>query len=105
MFNAFNLEEKAKQHELKLEALTLEFERLNQAVETFLDECQLTEEAVLRFNSTKEHFSEEAWEKLEQERKRLDEKLQKQLELIRNPHLAKKKYAERNVAPHWLFVR
>ena len=105
MFNTYNLDEKTKQQELKLEALTLEFERLNRTVEDFFVECELSEEAVFRFNSNKDHFSEEAWEKLNAERTKLDEKLKKQLELIRNPKLAKQKYAQRNVAPHWLFVR
>ena len=105
MFNTSNLEEQAVQGELKLKKLTLEFERLNQTIEEFFNSCNLTEEALHQFNATKAHFNDEAWEKLNEERTKLEEKLQRQLELIRNPTLTKKKYADRHVAPHWLFVR
>lgn len=105
MFKTQDLEEQAVQGEIKLKKLTLEFERLNQTIEEFFTTCNLTEESLHQFNSNKAHFSEEAWNKLNEERAKLEDKLQKQLELIRNPLLAKKKYAERHVAPHWLFVR
>lgn len=105
MFNLTNSEQDTAKQEQKIEKLILEFERLNVTVEKFFKECGLTEESLAQFNANKEHFTDEAWEKLHEERLKLEEKLKAQLELIRSPKIAEKKYAERHVAPHWLFVR
>lgn len=105
MINSNNLEHKTKQQELKMEALIREFERLNDTVDEFFNEVGLTEESIVRFTNTKEHFSEAEWERLNEERAKLEEKFNRQLSLIRDPKLAQKKYSDRNIAPHWLFVR
>lgn len=105
MFNLTNLEQEKEKQELKIENLILDFERLNVTVEQFFKENGLSEESVTQFNANKDHFTDEAWDKLNEERLKLEEKLKTQLELIRNPKAAQKKYAERYIAPHWLFVR
>jgi hypothetical protein len=91
--------------EKKLKELLSEHEALNRSVDAFYKEHDITEETFARYNEMKEQFTPEDWEKLNAERAALEKKLKAELSQVRNPHEMEKRYRERHVSPHWLFVR
>lgn len=105
MFFTKSWEDSTHTNEKKLKELAAEFASLNKDVENFFSEWNLSEDTIAEYNQLQSQFSEEAWQKLNEERLKLEAKLKRELNLVRNPLEAKKRYQERNVAPHWLFVR
>lgn len=91
--------------EMKLKRLTQEFEQLNQTIDNFFADLGVTDKTLAQYVQMKEQFSSEDWNKLNEERLLLEEKLKKDINSLANPLETKKKYEERKVAPHWLFVR
>ena len=91
--------------EAKIQRLTQEFETLNEAIDRFFAEWNLDSDALAQFNQDREQFTSEAWEQLNEERLKLEEKLKSELDGVPNPLLTKKRYEERKFSPHWLYVR
>lgn len=58
-----------------------------------------------KFTSNRDNFTEEEWQKLDEERKKLDLQLRREIDNIVNPQDKERKQKERNVSPNWLFVR
>lgn len=105
MFFTKSWEESLQKNNKKLDELTQEFEDLNKSVESFLSEWGVTDEHIASFVQLKPEFTQNSWDKLNEERLKLEAKLKSNLSYIRDPIEAKKRYQERNVSPHWLFVR
>lgn len=89
----------------KIEALEIENEALDREIYALYSEQNVTCEQVTQYLSKKENFSNENWQSLLQQRKILEERIAKELNCIVNPIKQKKKFQERNVSQHWLFVR
>ena len=89
----------------KLKELVQEYQTLNQAIDAFFKEWDVTEETIARFNQIKEQFTQDAWDTLNKERERLEAKAKKELDQVRDPLEMAKRYRERNIPPQWLFVR
>lgn len=98
MFDIFNPEEAFNR---KLEQLEKQNNQLDNEIAQFLEEHQLTPEKLTLYLSKKETFSEETWELLQQERKKLDSKLERELSLIKR----KKATGLNQVQQHWIPVR
>lgn len=96
---------KTKQNEKRLHELTMEFERLNKETSQFLKSLKVTPKQLTTFIEDKDKFSEKNWEMLQKERKKLEEKLDLELNNIKDPKQVEKKFNERCVAPHWIFCR
>lgn len=105
MLGARNHEDHISQNEKKINELSLQIEALDRKVEELLNEFKIDCEAILKFNENKDNFSDEEWEELQHERDQLRLRLLKELQGIKNPTETEKKYKERNVQPHWLFIR
>ena len=105
MFFNHKTEDKHQITEQKIQALSHQIEHLDKQTELLHEELQVTPEQLISFIECKDNFSEETWELLKTHQKQLDEKLNLDLESVQNPLKTKSKYADRHVAPHWLFVR
>lgn len=105
MIPSEDLERKINKNEMAIQELTISLENLNQQVDALLNELEVSAEQLTAFVENKENFSEENWDLLLKQKKDWNEKLRLSLENVRNPLSAKKKYAERKIEPHWLFVR
>lgn len=92
----FANEKKEKELLLKNEAIDREIEALFPA--EILDKAAA-------FTSNRTNFSDAEWKKLDEERKKLELQLRREMDNIVSPQEKEKKQKERNVAPHWLFVR
>lgn len=99
------LENKIEKFERSFNELTIRFENQNKLVNDLLEELNVTPEQLSEFIKKKENFTEENWEELEKQTKLLEQRLLLELANISNPTKRKKTYAERNIQPHWLFVR
>lgn len=98
-------EEKLNLNEKKIRELAIRHEKLDNDVADFLKELEVTPEQLTAFISKKENFTEENWEELQNQKKKLDEKLDVELKNVRDPLKSKKALASLNVNRHWLYVK
>lgn len=98
-------ERKLEQQKFKFQELAIQFESLNVEIDHFFDQLNISPEQLSYFLERKEHFSERTWKELLKRKKELDQKLQLQLDCIRNPLKTKDSYKSLHVARHWLHVK
>lgn len=103
--NRDNLEEHIQRNEKKFNEVSIRHERLNEQIAGFLAELQVSPQQLSIYLSDQSNFSEETWNEILKRREQMDHKLQLDLDQIQNPDSMKKKYADRNIGQHWLFVR
>lgn len=96
---------KNNDNERKLKALLQEHEALNDAIASLFKEWDITEETLSRFNQLKEQFTPQDWDALNQAREKLKSLTDTRMSDIKNPKELEQRYKERQVQPHWLFVR
>lgn len=100
-----NLEEKIQKNERKINELSIKMDAVDREVHALLNELNVTPDQLTQFVHTEKNFAEEDWAKLQEEQQKMHTKLQVELQSIRNPKEMQKRYAERVVQNHWLFVR
>lgn len=105
MFFKDSAEEKLTINEKKIQELAIRLEKLDLDINGFLKEMEVTPEQLTTFISQKENFTEDNWKELQEQKKKLDEKLDLELRNIRNPLKTKSALASLNVGRHWLHVR
>lgn len=99
------LEQQITRNEKTMHELVIRIENLDREVEEFLTELQVTPEQLSALMEKKEKFTEGNWQELIRQKQELDDKLNRELNNIRNPLSAKKTYDERRIGNNWLFVR
>lgn len=93
------MDRKLKEFSIALECVQDEYQRL-------LKDLDLTHEQAKAHIENPHHFESHVWEKLQEEKKKLDEKLD--LELKNTPQILKTKKTTKeraNIQQHWMFVR
>jgi len=100
-----NLEEKIQKNELKINELSIKLDAIDREVNELLNELNVSPEQLTQFVHTEQNFSKEDWIHLQEEQQKMHTKLQIELDGIRNPKEMQKRYSERVVQNHWLFVR
>lgn len=85
--------------------LSIEIENLNRQSDELLKELKVSPDQLSTFIDRQDAFTEEDWNALLTERKKLEEKLLLALAQVRNPKKTAAATKSLNVAPHWLFVR
>lgn len=100
------LEEKIQATERKLNELSIRLKRLDDEYQQLLKEWGLTTEELKNHVENPENFDPPIWEELQKEKKKLDEKLNLELNSVSDPLKTKKAFSEQgNIQQHWLFVR
>lgn len=105
MFSDTKSEQQIQTRASKIQALQLQLENLDRQMEELLGELRVSPEQLSAFISKKENFTEENWAELVSQKKRLDDKLQRELDNIRNPLKTKRNYKSLHVQRHWLHVK
>lgn len=105
MFFQDKLEEKIKNNKKKALEIDIRLEKLDHDITKFLEELPLSIEQLNIFLANHENFTQEEWEALQHIKQRLDERLQRELDNIRNPNKTKKSLEGLRVQRHWLHVR
>ena len=103
--NANILEQLLAKQDHAMQELLIRMDVLDREVKGLMNELNVTPEQLTKYIENSDNFTPENWEELQQQRKSLDEKLKRDLENVRDPSKTKKRQADRNVAPHWLFVK
>jgi hypothetical protein len=100
------LEEKIQATERKLNELSIRLKRLDEEYQQLLKEWGLTAEELKNHVENPENFDPSIWEELQKEKKKLDEKLNLELNSVSDPLKTKQAFSERgSIQQHWLFVR
>lgn len=100
------LENKIEQNNTKIKALSIQIENINREMDSFFKELQINFDNLSEFMSKKDNFTEENWEELSKQKKMIEERLQRELDNIRNPLKAKHaQSSQQHVQRHWLFVK
>ncbi|MFN4173911.1 MAG: hypothetical protein ACK4HV_02245 [Parachlamydiaceae bacterium] len=92
-----------QKNEKKEKELLLKNEAIDREIESILPKELL--DKVATFTSNETHFSEEEWQKLNEERKKLDLQLRREIDNILSPLEKARKQKERNISSNWLFVK
>lgn len=99
------IEAHLQKNALAIQELEIRIEALNRDVEALLSELNVSPKQLTTFIEDQTNFSQENWETLMQQRKALDEKLLRELLNVSNPKKTQAAFKQRQVQPHWLFVR
>lgn len=101
-----NLDQQLQQTMLKMKELAIKKEQLSHTYQQLLTDLGMTSEEVLTYTKNPDNFSPPIWEELQNEEKKLEEELNLELSLLRDPLKTKKSLSEQGmVKPHWIFVR
>jgi DNA-binding transcriptional MerR regulator len=104
----FGLEEKDKKTDMdqQLKKLEIEIEAMQKESQEHLEEVGLSIEEIGEYIENPNNFSKKTWETLQFHLRRLDEKLETDLQQIANPKKIAEAYKEqRDNAVHWVPVR
>ena len=100
------LEEKIQHTQVKMQELSVGMEKLEEDYQELLKELGLTPEELQNYAENPHNYSPPIWEKLQNEKKMLDEKLDLALNNIRDPLKAQEALSERaTIQNHWIYVR
>jgi hypothetical protein len=105
MFKTLDITQTIGENEKKTKELEIKMETLGREEEEFLKTLKVTPEQLTVYIENEDNFSREDWTSLLQERKKLDEKLQRELENIRDPQKLQKAYSERIIDNRWLYIK
>jgi hypothetical protein len=105
MLSDLEREQRIQSQQKKICEQEIKSEKLDKDIDALFKEAQVSPEKLSAYLSDKKNFSEEQWSALSQEKKKLDQKLERDLANIRDPNKAKKAYSSLRIAQHWLHVR
>lgn len=90
----------------QMREMSIQMEKLEREYSELLDGVGLTHEEMSDYIDNPENFSQPIWERLQNEKKKLNEKHDLNMKNITDPTKVKKAYSERSIVqPHWMFVR
>ncbi len=105
MFSHNSLDHQIQQQETKINELEIQLESLESSVTELMSFLNVSSEQLTSYIEKQDHFTDENWKDLTTTKKKLDEKLHRELTNIRNPIKTKKSYSNLHVERHWLHVR
>ncbi|WP_068468696.1 hypothetical protein [Candidatus Protochlamydia phocaeensis] len=100
------LKEKIQQTQLKMQEISINMEKLEREYQLLLEELALTPDQLKNYVEDSNNFSPPIWEQLQNDKQKLDEKLDLDLKSVRDPLKIQKTLSESShVRQHWIFVR
>ncbi len=103
MFLESNVDNRIEKMQAGIKEAEIAIEMMQKQIDALMNYLEATPEAITTYLQNPKHFTEKDWQLLQQMKQQAQEKLEHAKG--RDVLAAKKKQAERNVAPHWLFVR
>lgn len=90
----------------KLKEFSIMSEKIDRNYDTLLQILGLSSAELTEFMENPANFSQEMWNDLQTEKQKMEELLNLQMSVVRDPKKISKKYSERGrVKQNWLFVR
>jgi hypothetical protein len=106
MFFQEKLEDRLQHAETKMQELVINIEKIDREYEQLLGNLGLNSEQIHQYVENPENFSQPIWERLQTQKKQLDEKLNLSLNQINDPSRLKRTMTQRAaIRPNWIFVR
>lgn len=105
MLETFGIDEKFEKTQKKMQELEIRNTKLDRDAVDLLTELKVSAEQLSQYIDDKENFSKKNWEQLQKKKSEIEQKLDTELNSVRNPLKTKETLKERNVNQHWLFVR
>ncbi len=100
------LQEKINKTDRKLVELNLHIQQLNSDYQEYLNEIALNPEELKEFVENSDNFSPDLWTQLHNEKKEMEERLNKELNNVNDAKKTQDAMSERGkVQPHWVFMR
>jgi cytochrome oxidase Cu insertion factor (SCO1/SenC/PrrC family) len=100
------LEANIQNTQLKMQQLAISMESLENEYQQLLEDLALTPEQLKDYAEDSSNFSPPIWEQLQNDKKKLDEKLDLALKSVRDPLKIKKTFSDQGlIQRHWIFVR
>lgn len=97
---------KIQQKKQKMRELTIHLEKLDREYQQLLQDVDLSPDQIQTYMDDPANFSKPIWEKLQLEKKKLDEKLNLSLNNVKNTKKIEQTFSERGaIQRHWIFVR
>lgn len=103
--NETQQENQIQQSDSKIQAIEIQLHQMEREVNELFDLMEITPEQLTAFIDNKENFTEDHWSEIHEQRKQLDERLNRAQNNIRNPLKTKRSYNNLHVGRHWLFVK
>lgn len=94
-----------KKNEALLRELLYRAKELEKEEEKLFSELNVTPEQISTFIEKPENFTPDNWEEIQEQKKQLNQKLDRDLKNIKNPLKTKKAYKESLIDNRWLFVK
>lgn len=98
-------EDTLKKNEKEIKQLELEIERLDREMYKMFKELNMSPEEVRNFLDEPTNFTKEMWTSLQNEKKKIEEQLEKKLSHVRNLAKAEEAYKQRNLPHYAIFCR
>jgi len=98
-------EQQTQTNKLKLKQLLLEIERLQEESRQLFADLDICPEEFSRDVENKDNYSDEEWDTLQQEKVKLDQKLDLSLSNVRNTAQTKSAFAELYMSRNWIPMR
>lgn len=88
-----------------LQKLLIQIEDLKKQTNQLFEELNLSPEQFSAYITNKDNFSPSEWEMLQQEQKKLDEKLDLSLNNVKDTKKTGQAFKDLHISRNWLFVR
>lgn len=100
-----NLEQKIQKTENTLNNLIKEIENLHQENQKLFSELNICPEQFSSYLENPDNFTQTEWDRLQEHKKKLDQKLDLSKNHIADPSQTRKAFNEIHASRNWLFVR
>lgn len=101
-----SMSDKILRTERKMKELSIQMEKIKRDYQKLLNEVSLSPQEISEHIDNPDNFPPPIWEKIQKERIQLDEKLNLELSLIKDPFKNQQSYSDQaTIQQHWLFVR
>ena len=105
MLEIHGIDENIEKIQKKIKELEIRNNKLDRDSIDLLTELKVSAEQLSQFIEDKENFSEKNWDQLQNQKKEIEQKLDTELNSVRNPLKSKETQKERNIDHRWLYIR
>lgn len=100
------LYEAYQETERKLKEFSITSEKIDRECQSLLQNLSLTPEQLKEYMENPDNFNPALWENLQNEKKKMEEMLDLQMSVVKDPKKNRKKYSDRGkIKQNWIFVR
>lgn len=104
-FEEKNFDNIIQNNEKRIKEISSQIDSLTSDMEKLYDELSLTPDELSSYINNPENFDKETWQHLQEEREKLELRLRKKLDSIRDPKKSKESFSDRHIPNYAIFCR